>query len=181
MELTEEYDELLATLENLNPAEWLNIPKPVTHFLDHIKQLAVVQSKLIVQTNLNISKLSESVGHKFMNLKKKVTLVEDIENMIDKQCKELLEDLTIKNVLQTNRIEQKLITMSTDFDRKIKDEGKNAYSKVQILDGYCKSRMALINESVEKMKILLKEEVEQNIVPKTVDSMLRQVTTKLDK
>ena len=181
MEFTEEYKELLSTLESIQPKEWLNIPEPVTHFLSHLKQLVIHQSQLFISTNDNISKVSEALNDKILNVKKKITLAEDIDKMIEFKCNAVSEDLTIKSVLATNRIEQKINSMSSDIDKKIRDEGLSITSKLQIVDSNCKSRVSSANETLERSKILLKEEVEQSLVPRVVDSMVRQITTRLDK
>jgi hypothetical protein len=181
MESTEEYKELLSTLESIQPEEWLNIPEPVTNFLSHIKQLVIHQSQLFISTNDHISKVSESLNDKILNVKKKITPVEDIDKMIEVKCNAVAEDLTIKSVLVSNRIEQKLSSMTYDIDKKIRDEGLHTTSKLQIVDSNCKSRVSSANETLERSKILLKEEVEQSVVPRVVDSLLGQITKKLDK
>lgn len=181
MEFTEEYKELLSTLESIQPEEWLNIPEPVTSFLSHLKQLVIHQSQLLISTNDNISKVSESLNGKILNVKKKIPPLKDIDNMIEVKCNAVAEDLTIKSVLVSNKIDSKLNTMSNDIDKKIRDEGYQITSKLQIVDSNCKTRLSSANESLERSKILLKEEVEQIVVPRVVDSLIRQITTKLDK
>lgn len=181
MAIPPEYTDLMNYLDIINTSHWINIPAPVTEFLNILRRILKFQSRFILGHHFTIPKLEETIDYKVKKVRNKITMPSEIHTMIDNKLNDMAQTLKQNVKAKANKLTEKIGYLDQEVQAKFKRESDVTKETFSAFETMVKNRISLLNIAIESSRESLKDEFENRLIPSIMNSKLKELHDLNDK
>ena len=182
----EEFSDPFQYIQNINPSEWPNIPKPLLFAVASIKQCLMTNSSKISEINKKMITNDNVLKKKFESIDERSEFMNTMVITIDETLKSSIKENT-ENLYSEMFNFKQMLTKDIDFKQKSNDTKLNtvqdqlfSIKKTLTAMPFMKEVEKLIADSCEALRKGLRYDVIENIVNPEVNDITKKIASVIE-